>query len=84
MKVFQALKLVDGIKLGETLNLSSDKYYYFSEPKSKDDSDTNTNHIHLPTNKAMEGIEELCKTCIKNKHTKIIKIKKMTLTTRRF
>ena len=31
----------------------------------------------------IDGVEELCEACIKSKHTKIVKSKRMTPTTRR-
>lgn len=82
MRVFQASKLVDEVELRETLSPSSEKLYYSSKSQSDDDSDADTNHTPIPINKAIEGVEELCKACIKNKHAKIIKSKKMTLTIR--
>lgn len=82
MRVLQALKLVDKVKLEETSSLSSDKLYYSFKPESEDNSDANTNHTPTSINKAIESVEELCKTCIKSKHIRIIKSKKMTSTTR--
>lgn len=77
MRVIQALKLVDKINLKE---IGSVDKSYFSYSKSSD-SDAKT------INKAIEynlgDIEELYEVYIKNKYTRIIKSKKIILTTRK-
>ena len=83
VKVVQVSKLVDRIDLRKITTKPIDKPQSSDfEPKSN--SDTNKPSF---INKAIElniyYMEKLCKTCIKSKHTRIIKSKRITLTMRR-
>ena len=82
-KVVQVSKLVDGINLGEVITEPID------EPQSSDSESESNSDADKPSpiNKAMElnidSVEELCEACIKNKHTRIVKLKRITPTTKR-
>ena len=74
---------MDGIDLGEIITEPIDEPQSSDfEPKSDSDVDKPS-----PINKAIElnidGVEELCEACIKNKYTRIVKLKRMTPITRR-
>lgn len=72
-------------QLGETSSLTNNnKPYYFLESEFKNNSDVNTNRIFTLFNKVIKAVEDLDKTCIKNKHIEIIKSKKTTLIIRQF
>ena len=82
-RVVQVSKLVDRIDLKEITIEPIDKPQSSdSEPESDSDVDKLS-----PINKSMElninNVEELCKACIKSKHTRIVKSKRMTPTMRR-
>ena len=82
-RVVQVSKLVDEINLGEiTIEPINEPQSSNSDPKSDSDVDKPSS-----INKAMElnidGMKELCKACIKSKHTRIVKSKRMTPTMRR-
>ena len=81
-RVIQVSKLVDGIDLGEITGPIDDSHFSDSQLEFDSDSDKPS-----PINKAMDlninGVEKLCETCIKSKHTKIVKSKRMTPTTKR-
>lgn len=82
--VAQASKLVDRIKLGEILG-PIDKSYSSnskSDNNSAEDADTFT-LIYKITEQNSEGVEKLCEIYIESKYTRIVKSKKITLTTRR-
>ena len=80
-RVVQVFKLIDRINLREITTEPIDKT---QSSDYEPESDSDTNKLSL-INKAMElnidGVEELCEACIKSKHTKIVKSKRMTPTT---
>ena len=82
-RVVQVSKLVDGIELGEITTEPIDKSQSFD---SEAEFDSNVDKPS-PINKTMElnidGVEELYEIYIKSKHTRIVKSKRMTPTTRR-
>ena len=82
-RVVQVSKLVDEIDLGEITKEPTDKPQS-SNSKPESDSDVDK---PSPINKAMElnidGVKKLCEACIKSKHTRIVKLKKITPTMRR-
>ena len=74
---------MDGIDLREITTEPIVKPQSFdSEPKS----DSDTDKLFM-INKAMglnlDVVEELCEVCIKSNYTRIVKLKKMTPTTKR-
>lgn len=79
-QIIQISKLVDGIKLSDADIRYSNNNRFSSESNNKEQSEPDK--VHNPTllNKITEGIKDLCDTCIKSKHTRIIKHKVMTLT----
>lgn len=86
-KVIQASKPVDGINLGEATGPDNEPHSSDSEPDDKNNkSDADADIEPIAINKATEynlnGVEELCETCIESKHTRIVKSKKMTPTTK--
>ena len=87
-RVIQASKLIDGIDLGEAIGPDNKLYSSDSEPydennKSDKDADSKPTTINKTTEYNLNGVEELCETCIESKHTRIVKSKKMTPTTKR-
>ncbi len=84
-RVIQASKLVDGIDLGEVSGPVDEPRSSDSEPDNDSDADAKDvpASINKVTEHSFEGIEELCEACIESKHTRIVKSKKMTPTTRR-
>lgn len=85
-KVVQASKLVDEIDLEKATSPDNELHSFDSE-FDNEDSNTDTDNKPTTINKVSENdlkyIEQLCKTFIKSKYTRIIKSKKMTLITRR-
>lgn len=81
VRVVQAFKLVDEIDLGEISGLANE--LYSSNFESNNDLDTDVNNMLALINKITKVVEELYKTCIESKHTRIIKSKKMTPMIRR-
>ena len=82
-RVVQVSKLVDRIDLGEITTEPIDELQsYDFEPEFDLHVDKS-----FPINKAIklniDGVEELCKACIKSKHIRIVNSKRMTPTTRR-
>ena len=76
-RVIQAFNLVDGIDLGKTRPVDEP---HSSNSKS---SDSDAKAINKAIEYNLGDVEELCETCIKSKHIRIVKSKKMTPTTRR-
>ena len=81
-RVIQVSKLVDEIDLGEIIGPIDNPH--FSNSELEFDSDSNKPFL---INKAIElnidGVEELCEACIKNKKTRIVKLKRITPITKR-
>lgn len=75
---------MDEIDLGEVSGPVDKPHSSDSKPNNDLDADANDG---LALNKATEhnlrGVVELCEVCFKSKHTRIVKSKKMTPTTRR-
>ena len=75
---------MDRINLGEALGQIDKSYSSDPEPDNNSDEDVDTSApIHKVTKQISKEMEELCETYIKSNHTRIVKLKKMTLTTRR-
>ena len=71
---------MDGIKLGEAEGQIDESYSSDSEPDSNSDKHVDTSApIYKVTEQISEEMEELYEACIKSKHTRIVKSKKMTL-----
>ena len=82
------MKLEDEIDFREAMG--PDNKLYFSDfehddenNKSDEDADSEPTTINKATEYKLNGVEELCKACIESKYTRIVKSKKMTLTTKR-
>lgn len=74
--------MIDKIDFGKILE-PIDKPH-FSNFKSNNNSDANTNNKLISINKvtkySLKDMKKLCKTYIESNHTKIIKLKKITPT----
>ena len=81
-RIIQASKLVDRINLGEITGPVDHPHSSNSKLEFDSDSDKPS-----PFNKAIElninGVEELCEACIKSKHTRIVKSKRILPTMKR-
>ena len=89
-RVIQVSKLVDKIDLEGAAIQKDESYLNSSDFKTDDEdikqSDTDADNEPASINKMtnnINGIEQLCETCIKSKHTRIVKSKKMTSITKR-
>lgn len=83
-KVVQASKLVNGINLREESGFINKSYSSDSKPDNNSDVDAGVlASINKVTEHNSKGMEEFCKAFMKNKHTRIVKSKKMTLMTKR-
>ena len=87
-RIIQASKLVDKIDLGEAIGPDNELYSSDFEPddennKSDEDADNEPTTINTATEYNLNGVKELCKVCIKSKHTRIVKLKKMIPTIKR-
>lgn len=78
-RLIQSSKLINEINLKDVSEVIEESYSFNS--KSDNDSDKGSNNqpifIIKVTDHIIEGIEELCKVFVKNKHIKIVKLKKM-------
>lgn len=85
-RIVQAFKLVDGIHFGEAIGLNNELHSSNSEPNNEN-FNVDANNKPIAINKAIENnfkcIEQFDKACIKNKHTRIVTSKNMTLITKR-
>ena len=77
MRVIQASKLVDGIELGETRPVDK------SHSSNSEFSNSDAEAINEVIKYNLIDVEKLYEVCIKNKYTRIVKSKKVTLTTKR-
>lgn len=80
-RVMQASKLADGIDLGGEISADDGAHLSDSKPDKK-----NAENKPTSINKAIDSSEttkQLCETCVQSKHTRIIKTKNMTSTTRK-
>ena len=76
-RVIQASQLVDGIDLEKTGPVDK------THSSNSESFDSDAEAINKAIKHNLGDVEKLCETCIKSKHTRIVKSKKMTLTTRR-
>lgn len=82
------MKLVDKIDFKEAIRLDNKLYFLDSKPDNKNNkSDKDADSKPTTINKAIEfnfnNIEKFCKICIKSKYTRIDKLKKMMLKTKK-
>ena len=76
-RVIQASKLVDGIDFGEPGPVDE------SQSSDFESCDSNDEAINKAIKHNFEDVEELCEACIESKHTRIVKLKKMTPASRK-
>lgn len=80
-RVIQASKLADRIDLGGEIS-SDDRAHSFDSESNKKDAENKP----APINKAIDSLEiteQLCKAYVESKHTRIVKSKGMTPTTKK-
>lgn len=78
--IVQAPKLVNGMNLLDANIGNSNNDRFFSNSKKDDRKRYEPDVFNsVPLNKITESIKNLCDMCIKNKYTRIIKYKAMTL-----
>ena len=78
-RVIQISKLVDGINLREIIGPVDNPHSSDSELEFDSDSDKPSS-IDKAIELNIDSVEKLCEACIKSKHTRIVKSKRMTLT----
>lgn len=80
MKIIQASKLVDGIDLNEEKSTNAnEKPDSSSELENNENIDSDIDKL-VRIHKAIDVNNkiELCDTCVENKHTRIVKFKRLT------
>lgn len=87
-RVIQASKLVDKIDFAEATEPDNEPHFSDSEVdnennKSEDDAYRKPININKKMEYNLNDVKELCEACIKSKHTRIIKLKKMTPITKK-
>ena len=82
MRVIKVSKLVDGIDFGKITGPVDNPYSFDFEFEFNSDSDK-PSPIHKVIELNIDYVEKLCEACIKSIHTRIVKLKRMTPTTKR-